>query len=79
MHPSSPAIADQALTFLVTGMSCGHCGVAVIVIDQVSRVAGVSAIDVELESKFVHVHGTDVDEKAVAAAVDEAGYEAVQA
>jgi copper chaperone CopZ len=77
MHPSSPAIADQALTFLVTGMSCGHCGVAVI--DQVSRVAGVSAIDVELESKFVHVHGTDVDEKAVAAAVDEAGYEAVQA
>jgi copper chaperone len=75
MTPSSPTDAE-ALTYVVAGMSCGHCRVAVN--DEVSKVAGVSAVDVDLDTKLVRVHGTDVDEAAVVAAIDEAGYDAVR-
>ena len=72
---NSPSPVTQPRTFLVAGMSCGHCTVAVT--DEVSRVAGVNAVDVDLDSKLVRVHGTDVDETDVLAAIDEAGYDAV--
>jgi copper chaperone CopZ len=75
MNPS-PADND-ALAYLVKGMTCSHCKVAVT--EEVSKVAGVSAVDVDLESKLVRVHGTDVDDAAVVAAIDEAGYDAVAA
>lgn len=77
MNPSSSTTDAQELAYLVAGMSCGHCKVAVT--DEVSRVAGVDAVDVDLASKLVRVHGTEVDEAAVVAAIDEAGYDAVQA
>jgi copper chaperone CopZ len=64
-------------TYLVPGMSCEHCVAAVT--GEVTKVAGVSAVDVDLASKRVEVHGTDVDEAAVIAAIDEAGYDAVRA
>jgi copper chaperone len=63
--------------YLVAGMTCGHCKVAVA--EEVTRVAGVDAVDVDLDSKLVRVHGSDVDEVAVVAAIDEAGYDAVAA
>jgi copper chaperone len=72
---SSPA--TTGLAYLVEGMSCGHCEVAVT--EEVSKVAGVSDVDVDLHSKLVRVHGTDVDDAAVVAAIDEAGYDAVRA
>jgi copper chaperone len=74
---SSATTDAQEQTYVVAGMSCGHCKVAVT--DEVSRVAGVEAVDVDLDTKLVSVHGTDVDEAAVVAAIDEAGYDAVQA
>jgi copper chaperone len=74
--PSSITDAHE-LSYLVAGMSCAHCKVAVT--DQVSKVAGVDAVDVDLDTKLVRVQGTDVDEAAVVAAIDEAGYDAVQA
>jgi len=40
---------------------------------------GVSAVDVDLDAKLVHVHGAGVDRAAVVAAIDEAGYDAVAA
>jgi copper chaperone CopZ len=49
------------------------------VTSEVTRVAGVSAVDVDLDAKLVHVHGDDVDREAVVAAIDEAGYDAVPA
>jgi copper chaperone len=61
--------------YLVPGMTCDHCKAAVT--EEVTRVAGVAAVDVDLESKLVRVHGTDVDSAAVVAAIDEAGYDAV--
>ena len=68
--------ADTA-TYVVAGMTCGHCKVAVT--EEVTKVAGVAAVEVDLDTKVVRVHGTDVEEAAVMAAIDEAGYDAVAA
>jgi copper chaperone len=76
----TPAYADrpaQELVLRAAGMSCDHCRVAVT--DEVSKVPGVSAVDVDLDSKLVRVGGAGVDRDAVVAAIDEAGYDAVSA
>ena len=57
-------------------MSCDHCVVAVT--GEVGHVAGVQAVDVDLETKLVRVTGAGVDDAAVVAAIDEAGYDAVR-
>ena len=72
-HPST----DRPLTYAVAGMTCDHCAIAVT--EEVAKVAGVTAVDVDLDTKLVHVHGSDVDTGAVVAAIDEAGYDAVTA
>ena len=56
----------------VPGMSCGHCQAAVE--GEVSKVAGVDAVDVDLTTKLVTVVGDDLDLQAITAAIDEAGY-----
>ena len=68
---------DQRLTYVVAGMTCEHCTVAVA--EEVAKVAGVVAVDVDLETKLAHVHGSGVDPSAVVAAIAEAGYDAVSA
>ena len=65
------------LTYLVAGMTCDHCRAAVT--GEVAAVAGVTAVDVDLDTKLVRVSGAGVDEDAVVAAIDEAGYDAVRA
>ena len=67
--PSDP----QQHTLTVQGMSCEHCARSVI--EEVSEVEGVRDVNVDLASGRVAVTGTDVSEAAVAAAVEEAGYE----
>ena len=64
-------------TYLAPGMTCDHCKIAVT--GEVSKVDGVSGVEVDLDAKLVHVHGADVDPAAVVAAIDEAGYDAVAA
>ncbi|MFC7493195.1 MULTISPECIES: heavy-metal-associated domain-containing protein [unclassified Nocardioides] len=60
----------------VTGMTCGHCVAAVR--EEVSSVEGVRDVDVELETGRVTVTSdAPLDRTAVAAAVEEAGYELV--
>jgi copper chaperone CopZ len=60
-------------TYTVTGMTCGHCVSAVT--EEVSQVPGVAAVDVDLESGGLTVRSAaPVDEAAVRAAVEEAGY-----
>ena len=63
----------QELTYTVPGMSCGHCEKAVK--DEVSGVAGVAAVEVDLATKLVTVRGEGIDDGAVRAAIDEAGYD----
>jgi copper chaperone len=73
----SAPIETTALTLAVEGMSCGHCKLAIT--NEVSQVSGVKSVEVDLDTKLVHVRGTDVDDAAVVSAIDEAGYEAVAA
>ena len=63
------------ITFSVPDMSCGHCRSAILA--EVERVAGVSDVDVNLDTKVVRVHGEAIDPGAVREAIDEAGYAAV--
>ena len=72
----SPPLRTGA-TYRVDGMTCDHCRAAITA--EVAQVAGVAAVDVDLDAKLVHVHGAGVDPAAVVAAIDEAGYEAVAA
>ena len=61
-------------SYTVTGMTCDHCVAAVR--EEVGKVDGVSQVDVELASGLVTVESeAPLDPAAVAAAVDEAGYE----
>ena len=63
---------DQ-LTYFVPGVSCGHCRAAITA--EVEKLAGVSSVDVDLDAKRVAVSGAELDDAAVRAAIDEAGYD----
>jgi copper chaperone len=61
-------------SYTVVGMTCGHCVTAVT--EEVSAVPGVTAVEVDLASGGLTVTSdAPVDEAAVRAAVEEAGYE----
>jgi copper chaperone CopZ len=61
-------------SYTVVGMTCGHCVDAVT--EEVSAVPGVTAVDVDLASGGLTVRSTEpVDDDAVRAAVEEAGYQ----
>jgi copper chaperone CopZ len=61
-------------TYTVTGMTCGHCASAVT--EEVSQVPGITAVDVDLAGGGLTVTSeAPVDDAAVRAAVEEAGYE----
>jgi len=59
-------------TYVVEGMTCSHCEASVR--EEVGEVAGVRAVAVDLASGHVRVIGEDVDDDAVRAAVEDAGY-----
>jgi copper chaperone CopZ len=62
------------LTYSVPGMHCGNCKAAV---DRELRlVGGVREVDVDLDTKRVVVRGDALDDRALRAAIEEAGYEA---
>ena len=62
--------------YAVRGMTCGHCASAVT--EEVSKIPGVIDVDVDVARGRVTVRSTGpVPDEAVAAAVDEAGYEVV--
>lgn len=66
-------------TFQVTGMSCSHCERAIH--DEVSELAGVTGVSVSAQTGSLAVtleSEAGPDDKAIIAAVDEAGYEAVR-
>ncbi|HOQ52075.1 MAG TPA: heavy-metal-associated domain-containing protein [Micropruina sp.] len=63
-------------TYSVTGMTCSHCVAAVT--EEVSRLDGVSAVDVDLnaggDSRVTVTSSAPLPLAAVREAVDEAGY-----
>ena len=64
----------ETAVYTVPDMSCGHCKAAVT--KEVSAVPGVESVAVDLDSKRVEVTGSGLDDAAIRAAIDEAGYEA---
>lgn len=69
----STSVTETA-TYTVPSMHCGHCERAVK--DELGAIPGVTAVDVDLETKLVTVTGTRLDDAALRAAIEEAGYEA---
>ena len=70
----SEAFTAQSVTYSVPGMTCDHCKRAVSA--GLASVHGVRHVDVDLGSKLVTVQGEGLDDTALRAAVQEAGYEA---
>jgi copper chaperone len=70
---------DEAgeLTYVVSEMTCDHCKASVT--GAVVRIPGVKAVGVDLETKLVRVRGANVDDAAVRAAIEKAGYAALSA
>ncbi len=66
---------NDSLTYSVPDVHCEHCRVAIT--GELSQVAGVESVEVDLDAKRVTVEGHDVNDAAVRAAIDEAGYEVV--
>ena len=65
---------SESITYTVSGMSCGHCKASVT--EELSEVEGVEAVNVDLDTKLVVVTGSGLDDAALRAAIEEAGYQA---
>lgn len=69
--------SDQTrVEYQVTGMSCGHCELAVR--KEVEKVPGVAATEADAQTGRLVVWGNPTEESAVIAAVENAGYSATQ-
>ncbi|MDF9817187.1 heavy-metal-associated domain-containing protein [Streptomyces sp. SPB162] len=65
-------------TYTVAGMTCDHCVKSVTT--EISKIAGVTDVDIDLPTGELTVASTEtVDDAAIADAVDEAGYTVVAA
>ena len=64
----------ETITYSVPGMTCDHCKKAVN--GELRSVAGVETVEVDLDTKLVTVSGENLDDRALRAAIEEAGYEA---
>jgi len=63
--------------YQVTGMTCGHCEMSVR--EEIGQISGVDDIQVSAQTgRLVVTAADDLDDAAVIAAVDEAGYAAVR-
>jgi copper chaperone len=67
-------MAAMEIIYTVSGMSCGHCKAAVE--EEVGRVPGVESVTADVDGKLVVVRGEELQDDALRAAIDEAGYTA---
>ena len=65
---------SETITYTVPALHCGHCKASVT--EELSEVEGVEAVDVDLDTKLVVVTGSGLDDTALRAAIEEAGYQA---
>jgi copper chaperone len=64
----------ETKTYTVPAIHCGHCAAAIR--EEVSALAGVEAVDVDLDAKVVTIRGEALSDDALREAIAEAGYEA---
>jgi copper chaperone CopZ len=72
VNMSVSASETDKRTYTVQGMTCGHCVAAVS--ESVAQVPGATDVSVDLDSGLLTVGGEEIDDAAVRAAVEEAGY-----
>jgi copper chaperone CopZ len=65
----------ETTTYDVPAISCGHCEAAIAA--EVGALPGIDRVEVDLEHKRVSVTGSELDDRAIRAAIYAAGYEAV--
>ena len=65
---------SETATYTVPAIHCAHCVASIR--EEVSEVEGVDDVAVDLDTKLVTVSGSNLDDAAVRAAIEEAGYEA---
>jgi len=58
--------------YSVPGVTCGHCKSAIE--GEVGKLAGITRVEVDITARTMTVEG-DIDQTALAAAVDDAGYD----
>jgi copper chaperone CopZ len=64
---------SETLSYSVPGVHCDHCRAAIE--RELTQVAGVATVTVDLEAKTVSVTGEQLGDAAIRAAIDEAGYD----
>jgi copper chaperone len=65
---------SETVTYTVPAIHCAHCATSIR--EEVYEVEGVEDVAVDLDTKLVTVSGRDLDDAALRAAIEEAGYEA---
>jgi copper chaperone len=63
----------ETKTYTVPEMHCGNC--EQVIKTEVASMPGVQFVAVNLDDKLVTVEGEELDDGALRAAIDEAGYE----
>jgi copper chaperone len=64
----------ETVTYHVPKIHCANCGVSIK--EEVSEVAGVASVEVDVDTKVVTIRGESLDGTALRVAIEEAGYEA---
>jgi copper chaperone len=64
---------SETRSYSVPGVHCDHCRAAIE--GEVAPLAGVAEVAVDLKAKTVTVTGEALDDAAIRAAIDEAGYD----
>ena len=65
---------SDTVTYSVPAIHCAHCAMSIR--EEASEVEGVENVDVDVDTKVVTIHGSSLDDAALRAAIEEAGYEA---
>ena len=65
---------SEIVTYSVPAIHCAHCGMSIR--EEVSEVAGVEDVDVDIDTKIVTIRGNELSDEKLRAAIEEAGYEA---
>ena len=65
--------SESAIEYAVPGVSCAHCERAIVA--EVEQVNGVESVAVDLEAKTVRVHGHELRDADLRAAIEAAGYD----
>ncbi|WP_249011817.1 heavy-metal-associated domain-containing protein [Conexibacter sp. DBS9H8] len=64
---------SETMTYTVPAIHCSHCEAAIK--REVEPIDGVKSVEVDLEHKLVRISGDGLEDPALRAAIDEAGFE----